>query len=247
MKKVILLLRKEWIEVRYQRVLWFSTLILPIMFVLLALNAVSPSGAHMVKGLQTSADANPTLVEMTAQEATQAASGQLFRMFFLVLPVFTSATLAAYSIVGEKTNRTLEPLLAAPIRVSELLLAKTLAALIPAVVVTWLAGAVFAVGMMQMALSGAVLASVVTAGWLMLLALTVLVSSRINDPRTAQSVTSLVLMPVFLAVISQLFSTLVTSPILVPLVVVILVVIAALSMWGAACLFQRGVILTRWV
>jgi len=51
----------------------------------------------------------------------------------LIIPV----NIAAYSVVGEKTTRSLEPLLATPITTAELLIGKNMAAAIPAVLATW--------------------------------------------------------------------------------------------------------------
>ena len=45
--------------------------------------------------------------------------------------------------MGEKTTRTLEPVLATPISVLELLLGKALAAVIPAVGATWISFLIF--------------------------------------------------------------------------------------------------------
>lgn len=49
----------------------------------------------------------------------------------MLIPTVVPLTIAIYSVIGEKSARTLEPLLAAPVRVGELLLAKSLASAIP--------------------------------------------------------------------------------------------------------------------
>ena len=55
-------------------------------------------------------------------------------------------SVAAYSVVGEKQARTLEPLLATPITTFELLSAKVLASLLPALALTALMFAVYVLG-----------------------------------------------------------------------------------------------------
>ena len=51
----------------------------------------------------------------------------------VLVPVTSAMSVAAYSVVGEKQARTLEPLLATPITTFELLAGKVLGALLPAV------------------------------------------------------------------------------------------------------------------
>ena len=60
-----------------------------------------------------------------------------FLLLFMMMPLIIPITIAAYSIVGEKTTRSLEPLLATPITTAELLIGKGLAAAIPAIAATW--------------------------------------------------------------------------------------------------------------
>jgi ABC-type Na+ efflux pump permease subunit len=54
-------------------------------------------------------------------------------IFFLIIPVIMPSTLAAYSVVGEREQGTLEPLLTTPIRRQEFILGKAAAVLIPTV------------------------------------------------------------------------------------------------------------------
>jgi hypothetical protein len=49
-------------------------------------------------------------------------------LYILAIPVLVPAVLAAYSVVGERLQGTLEPVLGTPIRREELLLGKALAA-----------------------------------------------------------------------------------------------------------------------
>src|SRR5207302_2021429 len=56
-------------------------------------------------------------------------------LYMLAIPVLVPAALAAYSVVGERLQGTLEPLLSTPVRREELLLGKALAAFVPSVAV----------------------------------------------------------------------------------------------------------------
>ena len=53
-------------------------------------------------------------------------------VYMLAIPALVPAALSAYSIVGERLQGTLEPLLSTPVRREELLLGKALAAFVPA-------------------------------------------------------------------------------------------------------------------
>ena len=55
----------------------------------------------------------------------------------LAIPALVPSFVAAYSVVGERQQGTLEPVLTTPIRREELLLGKALAALLPSVAVAY--------------------------------------------------------------------------------------------------------------
>ena len=62
-------------------------------------------------------------------------------IYMLAIPALVPAALAAYSIVGERVQGTLEPLLTTPVQKRELILGKALAVFVPSVAVAY---AVFA-------------------------------------------------------------------------------------------------------
>lgn len=59
-------------------------------------------------------------------------------LYLLAIPALVPATLSSYSVVGERLQGTLEPVLTTPIRRGELLLGKALAAFLPSVLVAYL-------------------------------------------------------------------------------------------------------------
>ena len=100
-------------------------------------------------------------------------------------------SVAAYSVIGEKQGRSLEPLLVTPITTFELLAAKVLAALLPAVALTFFCFALYVgaaallarPGVFAVLLTARPLAIVFVLGPLAALAalqLAVCVSSRVN-------------------------------------------------------------------
>jgi len=64
-------------------------------------------------------------------------------LYMLGIPAIVPAAVAAYSVVGERQQGTLEPVLTTPVRRQEFLLGKALAALVPSVTVAYAVYAVF--------------------------------------------------------------------------------------------------------
>jgi ABC-type Na+ efflux pump permease subunit len=64
-------------------------------------------------------------------------------LYMLAIPALVPATLAAYAVVGERQQGTLEPVLTTPIRGQEFLLGKALAALVPSLAIAYAVYAVF--------------------------------------------------------------------------------------------------------
>ena len=258
MKKALIVLDKEWLELRLQRGLLVATLFLPPLMTAFGIVIFYVAGRFSAALDDPGGPVPPGLEGLTPVEVAQVLVGRQFSALFLLLPVFIPSVLASYSIVGEKRERTLEPVLATPIRTWELLLGKTLASLIPALAITIAAAAIFVVGILSFAVSDRVREIVVTPGWILAVlvdspllaligvALIVVISSRVNDPRSAQQFSAVLVVPVLGLLFGQLAGIVVLGPALALGIGVVLALIAAFALWLAARLFQREVILTRW-
>jgi len=256
--KALIVLEKEWLELRLQPTLLLATLILPPLitaFAIVGFFAVGKiSGGVSVPGTPLP----PEFATLSPLEIGQALVGRQFSILFLLLPIFIPSVLASYAIVGEKRERTLEPVLATPIRTWELLLGKILAALIPALAITIASASLFIAGVLAFAVADRVRDIVITPGWILAVlvdtpllaligvALIVVLSSRVNDPRTAQQISAVLIVPVLGLLFGQLAGVIVLGPALALGIGVILGIVAAAALWAATRLFQREVILTRW-
>ncbi|HYK83721.1 MAG TPA: ABC transporter permease subunit, partial [Ktedonobacteraceae bacterium] len=120
MHKVLVILRKEFIEIVQQRILLFSILLPPLLFLVLPLIFLERVG----NGSRASSLSIPSLQGLTLYEYTQGVFGTAFSNIFILLSMIVPSTIAAYSIIGEKTSHTLEPLLATPVRRWQLLAGK---------------------------------------------------------------------------------------------------------------------------
>ncbi len=199
----------------------------------------------------------PGMRELDPEAAVQAWVFQQFLILLVLTPVAGSMSVAAYSVIGEKQARTLEPLLATPITTFELLSAKVLGSLLPALALTiasfglYLAGTfVFAEpGAFRILLTPRSLAIVFVLGPLAALAalqMAVCVSSRVNDARSAQQIGALIILPIAGLLVAQVSGAIVLSGSLIVLITIGLVALnVALMVFGIA-IFDRESILTRW-
>jgi ABC-2 type transport system permease protein len=181
-----------------------------------------------------------------------------FMMLFMLMPLAIPVTIASYSIVGEKTTRTLEPVLATPIKTWELLVGKGLAAGIPAILATWISFLIFIAGATFLAAGPDLLRRLLDPLWLTavfavgpLLALAavsvaVMVSSRANDPRVAEQLSMLVMIPLLGLFFAQIAGLIYINRMVILWMALGLVVLDAVLVYFATLLFQREVILTRW-
>jgi ABC-2 type transport system permease protein len=253
MHKVFVILRKEFSEIVQQRVLLFSILLPPLLFAVIPLIFVQRLGS----GSKASSLVIPSLGGLTLHEYTQGVVGTAFSNLYMLLPMIVPSIIAAFSIIGEKNTRTLEPVLATPVRRWQLLTGKILSALLPAVIVTWISGGLF-IAELAIFTDANVVSHVVTAGWLILfiactpllgliaVAIMTAISSRVNDTRTAQQLSIWGVIPVLGLILGELsgqfeltiFVAVIATSILIPLTI--------LLTWGAAQLFRRETILTRW-
>ena len=258
MTKALVVFEKEWLEIRLQRGLLLATLAVPPLITVFALLVFLLAGLTPGGVSSGGFPLPPDLAGLSSRELAQAIVGKQFSVIFFLLPVFIPSVIASYAIVGEKRERTLEPLLATPIRTSQLLLGKSLAALVPSVVITLACALLFVLGIREWAVTPRVAGVIATPGWWAVLlvdmpllsligvALIVIVSSRVNDPRTAQQVSAVLIVPVLGLLFGQLTGELVLN---VPFALVgalVLALCALVALRLATDLFAREAILTRW-
>jgi ABC-2 type transport system permease protein len=251
---------REWREILRNRLLLVSLIVPPILLTVLPVVLVTLAGdrpnippgavAQIVAG-------HPEWRDMTANQVAIAFALQQFLITFLLLPGYIPLAIASYSIVGEKQTRSLEAVLATPIRTTELLTGKAIASVIPAVFASWtsyvavLALAAFLLGprltqvLLEPAWLGAVLAfgpaiglASVTAG--------MLVSSRVNDPRAAQQIGAVILIPIIGILVLQTAGNFLIDLRTYLIAAAVTFVLAVLGLRFGVAIFGRETILTRW-
>lgn len=216
--------------------------VLPIIFIF-ALNAEITSGA-------------------LSHEQSLAAAGQivdLATMYFVLIPAILPSIIASYSFVGEKIEKSLEPLLATPTTDGELLLGKSLASFIPCMVVTYVGAAISAIIIDVWSVTTNQIGTILIPNqyWLMVIGLiaplacimsveaNIIVSSKVNDIRAAQQLGGLIVLPlIFLVIFASTSAQLST---IIALVVIVALAVADIALFYLSkATFQREEILTKW-
>jgi ABC-type transport system involved in multi-copper enzyme maturation permease subunit len=176
-------------------------------------------------------------------------------LYMLAIPTLVPAVLAAYSVVGERLQGTLEPVLVTPVRRDEFLLAKALAAFVPSVAI---ASAVFAlfVAVIELFASRVVADALIQgpellaqlvftpllAAWSVWVGIGV--SARSSDPRTAAQVSLLLSVPTVAVTTLFAFNVLPASLAVSLVCGVGLVVLICFGWRVASAVFDRERIIT---
>jgi len=179
-------------------------------------------------------------------------------MFYVLVPAILPTMIASYSFVGEKTNKSLEPLLATPTTDMELLMGKGLSIFMPTMAVTWVSLIPFvilvdvitapALGYMPLpnllwALGVFLLAPLFC---LMAIFANVIVSSRVSDVRASQQIGSLIVLPL-VAFFIVILTGLVTLDVMKMLLFIGLITVVVVGLlYVASKIFKREEILIRW-
>lgn len=262
MNKIKTIIQKEWAEVFKNRMVLFTVLFMPLLFTALPLIMLYATGGSGGVDDLTS-DMPPQFASLCPESLTGGECFQVylvsqFMLLFMMLPLIIPVSIAAYSIVGEKTTRSLEPLLATPITTAELLAGKNMAAAIPAILATWFSFALFAVGTFFIVGNPQVVKAVLDPMWLLavivlgpLLAIlsvnfAIMVSSRVNDPRVAEQLSAVVILPLLAIFFGQIAGLFFINSQLILVTAAVLVLIDVSMLFLMVRLFQRETILTRW-
>jgi len=196
--------------------------------------------------------------ETTAVAAVVAPSlMDAFSIWFLIGSVIIPTAIASYSLVGEKLQKSLEPLLATPMTDGDILLGKSISGLLIPVAAIY-AGSIIFMALMDRFTQdvlgylyypnwhmGAILLVVPLAS-LMSVEINIIISARMTDARSAQQLGTLLILPfvgLYLASELKIFPFTDTN-------LLILAGVLALIDLGfffvSKATFQREEILTRW-
>jgi ABC-type Na+ efflux pump permease subunit len=181
-----------------------------------------------------------------------------FSFFIVIGAAYIPLGIASYSIVGEKVEKSLEPLLATPLTDGEILLGKAISALLPTLAAMYAGATVFMVGVDAVTFGklgynyfpnwtfAVLLLVLVPVAAVMSVLYSVIVSSRANDVRSANSFGIFIFLP-FLAIYLASEIRIISLDINGLLIIagILFAIDVALYFVGTAA-FQREEILTKW-
>jgi ABC-2 type transport system permease protein len=199
----------------------------------------------------------PELAALSGNALIQAFLFHQFSLLLLLVPIVAAMALATHAVIGEKQSRALEPLLATPISTLELLAAKTMTPFVFSLALSWAAVGIYVIGAAAIAEPGVwravfgprLFTMFVVLGPLVELAalqVSVIVSSRSNDPRSAQQLTGLLILPITAVFVAQLMGAFIVSPTAILIGSLGCVLLNMALLWIGIRVFERESILTRW-
>jgi ABC-type Na+ efflux pump permease subunit len=232
-RRVRAVFRKELREYRRNSNIIYATAILPVVFL------IQP------------------LIQVFALPSS--ASGSLHHehslLYMLAIPVLVPAALAAYSVVGERLQGTLEPLLSTPVRREELLLGKALAAFVPSVAVAYSVFILY-VAIVKLFAHAAVASALIQGPDLLaqlvftpLLAIWsiwvgIAVSAKSSDPRTASQLSILASLPTVAVTTLVAFNVIPSTLHVAVILGIALIILIRIGGRVAAVLFDRERLIT---
>jgi ABC-type Na+ efflux pump permease subunit len=234
--RVSAVVRKELAEFRRNRFIIVTTAIVPIVFL------ISPTAQILA-------------IKATASSAVLTRRVETSLFFPLLIPIVVPAILSAFSVVGEREQGTLEPVLTTPVSTVELLLGKAAAIFIPAVGVAYVIfgvfvaivrfGATAAVGTAAWnapQLPAEVIFIPLLAGWSIWVGLAI--SARASDTRVAQQLSLLGSLPPLALIALFSFNVITATLGLAGVFAAVLLVIDCAACVVVARLFDRERLVT---
>ncbi len=180
-----------------------------------------------------------------------------FGFFFVIAAATLPSAIASYAIVGEKVEKSLEPLLATPTTDGEILLGKSIAAFIPPAVASWAGLSAFMVLMDILTRSQlgytlypnwsiGVIFLLIPIASILSIELSVITSSKVSDVRSANSIGGLMFVPFMVIYLAGEIGvvTLNTGNLLIISGAILLVDLALF--YFSVVTFRREEILTKW-
>ncbi|MEJ2485999.1 MAG: ABC transporter permease [Anaerolineales bacterium] len=181
-----------------------------------------------------------------------------FSFLYVIGAALLPVGIASYSLIGEKVQKSLEPLLATPTTDEEILAGKSIAAFLPAIGTNIIGALIFMVLVNLFTHNtlnyqyfpnweiAIILFLLAPLACLLSVGYNILVSSRMNDVRTAQQLGTLILLPFGVVYLLTEIKVLQLTTDKMLIIAAILFVIDGIVFYLVKATFQRDEILTKW-
>lgn len=260
--------RKDLLEVRQNKMAWMPMLLLPLIFcVILPLGVIILPRLFIPESAGQAISAGTDIAEMMDllppamkgifegldehQSIIVFVLGYMLAPLFLILPLMAASVIGADSFVGEKERKTIEALLYTPATERELFVGKMLAAVLPAILLTW--GAFVVYILILNGVGGTVMGRLwfpLPTWWPLILWVTpavatlgmvgaVVISARVSTFMEAYQSTGLLVIPIILLVIGQISGIVYLSVEVALVFGLIIWLVDAVLLWLSLRLFSR--------
>jgi ABC-2 type transport system permease protein len=181
-----------------------------------------------------------------------------FCLFFITGAVTLPTAIASYSLVGEKVQKSIEPLLATPTTEGEILLGKSIAAFLPPIAALYMGAVIFMALMDSLTYStlgyfyfpnwnmGVIVFLLAPLGSILSIELDILISSRVGDVRAAQQLGGILALPfvgIYVLAETNIISLGISNLLIISASVLAIDVIL---FYISEAVFRREKILTKW-
>ena len=259
MKNSLIIFRKEIKEIIKNKNIWMPILIITIIFSIVMPLAVSLGSGSIFKDEDTAKFMSKVFGDVENPEKVFIDFLiKQFLIFLLMIPALVPSLIAPASVLMEKENNTLEPLLGTPIRTRELLFGKSLTSMIPAFAISTINFLILTlvVDITIYAKMGYI--PLPTVEWLIvafilspilsfiLTMINIIVSSRSTDIRSAQGIGSIIIFPIYLIIGLQIAGFFLINITYLLLACLVFLIFCPILLRIAVRKFDRENILTKW-
>jgi ABC-2 type transport system permease protein len=258
MKNALKIFKKEIREIIKNKNIWAPTLVVSLIFSILM-----PVGIKLFADFTDDPEVADFVTrvfgkEVDVQMAMVEFMVKQFTIFLLLIPAMVPSLIAPASIILEKDSRTLEPLLATPIKTSELLLGKTLTSLIPSVIISTINFIVLSINIDILAYVKLGIIPLPNIEWLVtafilsptisfiITILSIIFSSKTTDIRSAQGIGSTIILPIYLLIGLQIAGFFLINYIYLLIGCLALIIACPFLLRLAVKIFDRENIITGW-
>lgn len=259
MKNALIIFKKEIKEVIKNKNIWFPILIVTIMFSIIMPSALLISGEAMAGDLENNNFIDRFFFDFEdPYEALIHFMTKQFLIFLLLIPAMVPSLIAPASIIMEKESKSLEPLLATPVKTSELLLGKTLTSMIPSFAISTISFIILVINIDIISYIKAAIIPLPTLEWVVaalilspvisfiITMISLIISSKSTDIRAAQGIGSVVIFPIYAIIGLQIAGFFLLNIWYLLTGCFVLIMVCPFVLKLGVKLFDRENILTRW-
>lgn len=259
MKKAGIIFKKEIKEVIRNKNIWLPILIITAIFSIAVPLVLILGSSSILEDEETMNFINKMFGQVG--DPLKVLIGFILKqllIFLLILPAMVPSLIAPSSVIMEKENNTLEPLLVTPIKTSELLLGKSLTAWVPAFIISTINFVILTIVVDISAFIKLGYTPLPTTEWVIVAFLlspilsfiitmaSVIVSSRSTDVRSAQGIGAVIIFPIYLVIGLQIAGFFLLNITYLLIGCLVLLAVCPLVLRLAVKIFDRENILTRW-